>query len=208
MLTLYEKDQCPFCWRVRMVLHRLGLAADRRPHDDSRWQAVWPPLTEYGSVPVLVTPTQVLTDSRVILEYLNDEHGGLLPLSAEGRAHAREVWCYADAGLGPAVRDLVFERRDHEPEDIDPAVIHDAAARWASAMPTLNNLLGDRHWFGETCGIADYVVVTRFGLAMAYDMPEPNLSTELASWIERIFARDEVVATAPRIVQQWLERQR
>ena len=82
MLTLYDKDQCPFCWRVRMVLHRLGLAADRRPHDDSRWQAVWPPLTEYGSVPVLVTPTQVLTDSRVILEYLNDEHGGLLPLSA------------------------------------------------------------------------------------------------------------------------------
>ena len=190
-----------------MAMRRLGLPVEKRSHDDPRWQAVWPPLTLSGTVPVRVMPARVLTDSRVMLEYLNDEHGGLLPSSAGDRAHAREVWCYADAVLGPAVRDLVFERRDREPADVDPAVIDDAAARWAAAMPALGDLLGDRQWFGDTCGIADYALISRFGLAMAYGMPEPDLPVGLAAWVERMLARDEVVSTAPAVVRRGLERQ-
>ena len=162
-------------------------------------------MTEYGTVPVLVTQDLVLTDSRVILEYLADKHAGLWPSSSAERALAREVWCYADAKLGPAARALVFERREKKPADVDPAVIDEAAARWNAAMPKLDALLGGRQWFGDTCGIADYAVATRFGLAMAYGMPRLGLPQDLAAWLDRVFDRAEVVEMAPAVVRRWLE---
>lgn len=205
-LTLYDKEECPFCWRVRIALRRLGLTVERCSHDDPQWQDVWPALTEYSTVPVLVAPNIVLTDSRVILEYLDDQHGGLLPESPIERALAREVWCYADAKLGPAVRGLVFERRDKAPNDVDSSVIEDSVARWTAALPKLDAWLGGRDWFVGDCSIADYVVATRFGLAMAYGMPTSDLSRDLAAWVNRVFERTEIMESAPSIVRDWLGR--
>jgi glutaredoxin len=51
---LYDKPECPFCWRVRMALHRCGIEVERR--DYQVYEAQWRELSSAGTVPVLVIP--------------------------------------------------------------------------------------------------------------------------------------------------------
>ena len=138
MILLYDKDECPFCWRVRMALHAAGVEYERRAHDDPSWSAVWPTLTRFGTVPVLVDGPLILTDSRTILEYLDEVHGGLWPKTPPDRARARERLCHVDGILGPPARDLVFEMRDKAEPERDRQLIDDAISRWREALPLLS----------------------------------------------------------------------
>ena len=121
MLVLYDKPECPFCWRVRMCLARVEADHELRSFDAPEWQAIWPSLSARGTVPVMVDGDLVMTDSRVMLEYLEDAYGGTLPLSAEGRARVRELILFTDEVLGPAARDLIFECRGKPPEQREQA---------------------------------------------------------------------------------------
>lgn len=202
---LYDKAECPFCWRVRMALHRSGLAYDRRDFESR--EAEWKSLTETGTVPVLRIDELLMSDSSVMLEYLNDRFGGLWPKSPELAAVARSTAIAADRGVGVAVRELVFECRDRSPESWDRATIDQAVAHWRQAMPALERVLGDAECFVPGMGITDYVLASRFGLAMAYGMPGPD-SACLNAWYERICRRAEFIETAPErvigaIAQGW-----
>lgn len=199
-MILYNKDECPFCWRVRMALRRVASQTELRAHDDDAWQAQWTALTRFGTVPVLVDGDLVLTDSRTILEYLDESHSGLWPVGPAGRARGREVLAYADGILGPPVRDLVFETRGKAPQERDQSTIDNAVARWRQLMPELATMLGDKAWFAGDCGIADYALITRFALATAYGMPMHDLPSAVADWLARAWAREEVRASAPAVV--------
>lgn len=206
MIILYDKAQCPFCWRVRMSLHRLGLAFERRAHDDPEWSSVWPALTHMGTVPVVEDGELRLTDSRTILEYLDEAYGGLWPSGARARARAREIVVYADGVLGPAARDLIFERRDKPVQEQGQQLIDDAIGRWRAALPALADMLDESAWFAGDCSIADFAVATRFGLAYAYGMPRDGVADILGDWVQAVFARDEVMATAPDLVRDRLQQ--
>ena len=194
---LYDKPECPFCWRVRMALHRCGLVYDRRDHESR--EAEWKSLTSSGTVPVLRIGELVMTDSSVMLEYLNHRFGGLWPQSPEVAANARSTAIEADRGVGSAVRDLVFECRDRPPELWDRSTIDKAVTHWQQAMPALEHALGDGDFFVPEMGVTDYVLATRFGLAMAYGMPRAD-SAPLNAWYERICRRPEYMETAPQRV--------
>ena len=176
---LYDKPECPFCWRVRMALYRCGLEHDRRDYESR--EAEWQSLTATGTVPVLRIDELVMTDSSVMLEYLNDCFGGLWPESPEHAAIARSTAIAADRGVGAAVRELVFECRDRAPESWDQTTIDQAVAHWQQAMSGLEKVLGDGDFFVPDTGITDYVLATRFGLAMAYGMPRAD-SAPLNAW--------------------------
>ncbi|MEW8628000.1 MAG: glutathione S-transferase family protein [Candidatus Thiodiazotropha sp.] len=200
---LYDKEECPFCWRVRMALHHCKVEYQRLAYDE--FEDEWGPLTPSSTVPVLKTGEMVLHDSSVMLEYLDERYGGLWPTSLEQRAEARGIAIYADSAVGRPVRDLVFQRRDKPPAEWDEEVIANAMGAWHQAMPYLEERLAKRSHFVSTGGITDFILATRFGLAMAYDMPSPR-SPGLMAWFDRITESAEFTETAPKIVMDKLGR--
>ncbi|MCG7908086.1 MAG: glutathione S-transferase family protein [Candidatus Thiodiazotropha taylori] len=200
---LYDKEECPFCWRVRMALHHCKVEYQRLAYDE--YEAEWSRLTPSGTVPVLKAGEMVLHDSSVMLEYLDERYGGLWPGLPEQRAEARWIALYADSEVGRPVRDLVFQRRDKPPAEWDEEVIANAMGAWHQAMPYLEECLAQRSHFVSTGGITDFILATRFGLAMAYDMPSPR-SPGLMAWFDRIAESAEFRETAPKIVMEKLDR--
>ena len=200
---LYDKDECPFCWRVRMALHRCAVDYQRRPYNE--FEHEWTPLTPASTVPVLKMPGLVMHDSSVMLEYLDEIFGGLWPSSPDERAHARSIALYADSAVGRPVRDLVFQRRERTPAEWDEEVIANAMRQWHQALPYLEEQLDDGDYFVPDAGIADFILASRFGLALAYGMPSPR-SYGLTAWFERITKRSEFSQTAPEIVRRKLDR--
>ncbi|PUB79606.1 MAG: hypothetical protein DBO99_03645 [gamma proteobacterium symbiont of Ctena orbiculata] len=204
-VRLYDKAECPFCWRVRMALHRCGVAFRRLRHDDPAHQQKWRQLTPGNTVPVLMIDGIVITESAVMLEYLNDRYGKLLPASARERALARGLAHYADAQIGSAVRKLVFERRQREPKAWDQGVIAKAMEEWHQALPRMERALTDSRYFVADAGMPDYVLASRFGLALAYGMPPPQTPL-LIDWFGRMAGRSEFLETSPGVVRAGLDR--
>ncbi len=204
MLILYNKDECPFCWRVRMSLARVGVDVDFRAFDAPEWRDVWPKLTAQGTVPVLLDGGLCMTDSQVILEYIEDAFGGTLPQTAQARAEARQMVIIADSAMGAAARDHIFECREHPPGNRDTELLADAALRWQKAVQHWSDRLGDRDWPLGRCCQADYALATRFGLVYAYGMPMQDVPKNVMAWLKRLFQRDEVQRTAPDSVRLWL----
>ncbi|MCU7929875.1 MAG: glutathione S-transferase family protein [Candidatus Thiodiazotropha sp. (ex Codakia rugifera)] len=197
--NLYDKPECPFCWRVRMALNRCGVVYNRYAYDNPEHEQAWHALTPNKTVPVISFDKLVMVDSSVILEYLNDVYGILLPPSANDRADARGIASYADVRVGGPVRELVFERRERPPKAWDQEAIARAMKTWHQALPFLEKALSDKDYFVPCAGIPDYVLASRFGLAMAYGMPAPQ-SPLLADWFDRMIKRSEFTDTAPAIV--------
>ncbi|MES9942149.1 MAG: glutathione S-transferase family protein [Candidatus Thiodiazotropha sp. 6PLUC2] len=200
---LYDKEECPFCWRVRMALYRCGVDFQRLVYDE--YEHEWASLTPYNTVPVLKMGDSVIHDSSVMLEYLDESFGGLWPSTPEARASARGIALYADSAVGRPVRDLVFQRRDRVPAEWDEEVIANAMGQWHKSLPYLEERLEVSGYFVPGGGIADFVLATRFGLALAYDMPSPR-SPGLMAWFEKIAAQAEFSETAPGIVKEKLDR--
>ncbi|MEW8029631.1 MAG: glutathione S-transferase family protein [Candidatus Thiodiazotropha sp.] len=204
-VELYDKPECPFCWRVRMALQRCGVEYRRYQHDDPAHLSKWQRLTPSNTVPVVVIDEIVITESAVTLEYLNDRYGNLLPASARERALARGIAHYTDTQVGGAVRKLIFERRRRQPKDWNQGVIASAMEEWHQALPRLERALPETGYFVSDAGIPDYVLASRFGLAMAYGMPPPQTPL-LANWFDRMACRSEFLDTSPGVVRDALHR--
>ncbi|MEW8257056.1 MAG: hypothetical protein AB2747_22075, partial [Candidatus Thiodiazotropha taylori] len=103
------------------------------------------------------------------------------------------------------VRDLVFQRRDKPPAEWDEEVIANAMGAWHRAMPYLEQRLAKRSHFVSAGGITDFILATRFGLAMAYDMPSPR-APGLMAWFDRVTESAVFTETAPKVVMNKLDR--
>ena len=74
MITVYQRTDCPFCWKVRIALSELGLEyqvvetrlGEKHPEVGR--------LSPTGSVPVLVDGETSIWESAVILEYLDTRY--------------------------------------------------------------------------------------------------------------------------------------
>ena len=99
MLTLYDAERCPYVGRVRIVL-----AEKRIPYE-----SVWIDLGDKpaflyeknpaGRVPVIEEDTLVLSESAVIMEYLEERfpEPELLPVDPAERGLARlRIWRHDD----------------------------------------------------------------------------------------------------------------
>lgn len=85
MLTLYQFESCPFCWKVKALLHYAKIpytVIEVNPMNQSE-------LAHLGlkKVPVLTDGAEVVTESSVIMDYL-DERYAHLPAGDESVA----VW--------------------------------------------------------------------------------------------------------------------
>ena len=136
---------------------------------------MWRGLTSAKTVPVLVDGDLVLTDSPVILEYLQDRYGGLLPDDPVARARSRELVRYADIPLGRSLREVVFEKRDKPEAAWDRARIEAGIEGYVATLPPLESVLDGRDYFvGPSFSFADAALTARFALGVAYGVPLPD----------------------------------
>ncbi|WP_242340218.1 MULTISPECIES: glutathione S-transferase family protein [Anaeromyxobacter] len=185
MLTLWHAWACPYCQRTRIQLDEMGLAWESREMDLARKPtevfAMNPPL---GGVPILVDGDAVIPDSLVIAQYLEERHGGevpLLPRDALGRARTRLLFDRV-APLAAAIGKLAKGGPEARPEA-------ERAARAALELveretPQDGYLLG-------AFGLAD-IALAPFALRRPELSPAALGLPRLARWAERVSSRPAV----------------
>lgn len=203
---LYDKPECPFCWRLRMALTYLDVPFERRAYDDPAHQAVWQGLTPFDTVPVMQLNGVVLVDSALAIEYLDERFGGVWPSTMDERVRARTIARYADERVGAAVRELVFEKRGRPESDWDRERIARAGEAWCKTLPYLERQLDETGRFGVQWTMADFALATRVGLAAAYGLELGNEFPRLNRWFVGLAARSFFTEHAPPVVSDWLAR--
>lgn len=190
-MTLYERSDCPFCWKVRIALAELELDYRSEAISLGEKHADVARLSPTGTVPVLVDGEVAIWESAVIMEYLDSRYGsGRLMAGTEAdQARIRLLHAYSDKLVGPCLRELVFEKRSKPEREWDAQVIADSEAKWQSCQAYLAGELGDGPFFGNDFSAADCAVAARCGVAAAYGSAVGGEHPGLHDWFERVTSR-------------------
>lgn len=186
MIRLYHRTDCPFCWKVRLALVELQL--DYQLVDTVLGQK-HPDVVELspkGSVPVMVDGDTVVWESSAILEYLDDQYrpGSLFPGDASQRAKVRLLVSYSDTVVGPALRELVFEKRSKPERQWDWRKIERSEQAWAACLVLLEQWLGNNEFFCDRFSAAECALLPRFGIAEAYGATMYEKFPGLLQWFQ------------------------
>lgn len=191
MITFYQRSDCPFCWKVRLALVELRLdytVVDTRlgeKHPDVLR------LSPTGTVPVLVDGDVVIWESGVMLDYLDQRYapGALLPSDPALQAGIRLMHAYSDKCIGPALRELVFEKRSKPSSEWDQELVSSSERAWGACQDYLETRLEPRNHSGETLNAAECALAARCGVAEAYGADVGEEYTSLHSWFEAVKLR-------------------
>ncbi|RLA39307.1 MAG: hypothetical protein DRR06_19360 [Gammaproteobacteria bacterium] len=190
-LKLYERTDCPFCWKVRIALAELNLGAEiyssqlGEPHPEVLR------LSPKKTVPVLLDGELAIWESGVILEYLSTLSVGstLFPDDPGTCAKVRLLHQYSDSIVGPALRGLVFARRSKQKAEWDLKLISQSEAAWGNCLEWLQQSLTGQTYFGGEFSAADCALAARFGVAEAYGAGVDDRFPALLQWFDRIKQR-------------------
>lgn len=197
-LRLYDKPECPFCWKIRLALFELGLDVERIDSADPATRVQWQALTPRKTVPVLVRDDLVIYESNVILEYLQDLTGQLLPKKPDARVQARLINAYSDGVIGAGLREVIFEKRGNPQATWDMERIERGTAQFEAALGYLSDQLGDKTFFADSYSLPECALTARFGLAEGYGVEIPERFTNLRAWFARMKERESYLITAPK----------
>ena len=197
MLKLYDYPDCPFCQKVRVVLVEKDLEFEKI-FVDLRTGAQKAPefmrLNPYGKVPVLVDEDEVIYDSTIINEYLEEEYPlpRLMPEDSQGRARVRLLEDYCDNSFIPPTTMLLTQLRKTDAER-DGQRVEQAREELRRGLYLLRDQLGSQEYLvGREFTLADasfaprMMVLGRLGIEF-----EPALST-VQAWVDRIRTRPSV----------------
>ena len=107
MIILYDSALSPCAQKVRLVLHEKGLPFEAKPVDLTKKENLQPEylaLNPKGVVPTIIENGAVVTESSIIIEYLDDAHPSppLRPVEADKRARMRSWIRAVDDELHPS----------------------------------------------------------------------------------------------------------
>lgn len=90
-MTLFAKDGCLDCHRIRLILAEKGVACEVLYPDPERIREDLLDLNPYGTVPTFIDRDLILYDTRIILEYLDERfpHPPLMPVDPASRGRFR-----------------------------------------------------------------------------------------------------------------------
>lgn len=197
MLKLYDYPDCPFSQKVRVVLEEKDLEYEKIFVDLRKGEQKAPEflrLNPYGKVPVLVDEDEVIYESTIINEYLEDEypHPLLLPEDSGARSRVRLLEDYCDTAFMPPTAVLLFEL--HKPDgERDLQRFEQSREEIRRCMAFMNEQLGSGEYLGGAqFTLADAAFAPRAVLLNRLSVElDPSLETVLA-WIERLKARPSV----------------
>ncbi len=192
MITLYHRTDCPFCWKVRIALHELGLEFESVVLELGEMHPFVAANSPTQTVPVMVDGDIVIWESSVILDYLDRRYanGQLIPTNAAAEARVRLLQTYSDKVVGACLRDIVFEKRSKPERDWDGDLLGAAEDKWQACQSWLEEQLGDGTFFGDGLSAADCALAARFGVAEAYGIGVGDQFTRLNRWFAAVTARE------------------
>jgi stringent starvation protein A len=197
MLKLYDYPDCPFCQKVRVVLAEKDLEFEKVLVDLRKQEQKAPEflrLNPYGKVPVLVDEDEVIYDSTIINEYLEEEYPlpRLMPEDSQGRARVRLLEDYCDNSFIPPTTMLLAQLRKPEAER-DTQRVEQAREELRRCLYHLRDHLdGSEYLVGPEFTLADasfaprMMVIGRLGFEF-----EPALAP-VQAWLDRIRSRPSV----------------
>lgn len=199
MIVLYERPDCPFCWKVRLALAELGLAYESVQTRLGEKHPQVQRLSPVGTVPVLVDGDTVIWESGIMLDYLDGRYapGKLLPGNPAEQARVRTLHAYSDKCVGAALRGLVFEKRSKPRAGWDRQLIVDSEQQWLRCQAWLEEQLAGREYFGDGLSAADCALAVRCGVAWVYGAEVSAELPRLAAWFDRVRALDSWEAAWP-----------
>jgi glutathione S-transferase len=195
---LYDKRDCPFCWKVRLALVETGQNFELRYYPDSERPTEVKALNPGGTVPILYHADVLITDSALALEYIEDVAGpALLPKDPRLRHRARTFHHYSTSVIGPAVREAIFEMRDKPEAERDHARIEKSVSAWGACLDYMEGQLGGEEFFAEAFSVAECALVPRLGLAEGYGIGVDSSHPQLLRWYRAIKTRPSFQLSAP-----------
>jgi glutathione S-transferase len=153
-------------------------------------------LNPYGKVPVLVDEDDVIYDSTIINEYLEEEYPlpRLMPEDSQGRARVRMLEDYCDNSFIPPTTMLLTQLRKTDAER-DMQRVEQARDELRRGLYFLRDRLGTQDFLvGREFSLADasfaprLMVLGRLGIEL-----EPALAP-VQAWIDRVRGRPSVRA--------------
>lgn len=124
-IELFSFEACPFAQRTRMMMIEKGIDCSLTEVDLYNKPDWWKELSPHGKVPLIRHNGEIVYESRIINEYLEDVFPDppLLPKNAQRRALAR-IWIdYCDTYFLPALHKLIGDRHDEDKQRENRAVV-------------------------------------------------------------------------------------
>ena len=196
-MILFYRHDCPFCWKIRLVLAEAKMECSLESQEDV---SLYSP---QATVPVLLDGEFVIWDSSVIAEYIADlsPQAKLMGEEPVARARIRMMHTYSDRIAGLGLRDVIFERRSKSLAEQDHQRIEQGSQQWEKTLDWLEATCGQgSHMAGDAFSVADCALIPRLSLAKAYGLPlDGTRHPKLADWLERVRRRPSYGATKPSI---------
>ncbi|MBL8642719.1 MAG: glutathione S-transferase family protein [Rhodospirillaceae bacterium] len=199
-VELFSYEACPYAQRTRMALIEKGIAFTLTEVDLYNKPDWFKQLSPYGKVPLLRHNDNLVYESRIINEYLEDAFPDrpLMPQGAAARGKAR-IWIdYCDSYLMPALHKMIADRR----EPAKQAENRKAVAEKFRFMETegLRKLGNGPYWLGTDVSLVDLQFMPFLERFPCYETlwgaAIPEDCTRLKAWIAAMQARDSHKQTA------------
>src|SRR6266567_8800067 len=197
-IILYDAIPSSNSDRVKIALHEKGLAYERVTLDLAKKEQKrleFLKLNPYGKVPVINDNGQILFESCIINEYLDEQHPNppLMPKDPYLRGRGRVLVDYALDYAHEPYWDLRGEMRKAEAER-DTGTVEEKRRQLRVLLEYLETALGDKTFFLGDLSLTDIAIVPRMLRAETYGaLPAPSLP-RLNSWLERMKGRPSVKA--------------
>jgi len=204
-MQLYVNLISPNVRRVRLTAAVLGLDLEEKNIDLAKGEQKAPQflaLNPNGAVPTLVDGDFVLTESRVIMQYLASKkpESGLLPREERARADVTR-WQFWDAAhFSPQLGTLAFQKiikprmRLGEP---DAPKVEEALANFRRFAAVLDKRLdGARYVVGDALTLADLTLACSLMYAAQTDVPLAEFGN-VQAWFARISDMEAWKKTGP-----------
>lgn len=185
------------CHKVLIAAEELGVALDLRllnlgdPAERAAFLGLWP----LGKMPLLVDDGQVLPETSIIIEHLQQRHAGsgrrLIPEDNEAALQVR-LWdrlldLYLMTPMQACTADLL-----RAPEHRDALGASKARESLRAAYALLDTQLAGRAWLcGDAFSLADCAAAPALFYAISY-VPLEAAQARLSAYFERLIERPSV----------------
>ena len=194
-LHFYYNDVCPFAYRVRLALAEKAIPHEAQVIDLQNIPDWYADISPTGKVPLLKYGDDVVWESTVINEFLEDAFPDppLLPRNPVARAHAR-IWIeYCNSTFQPNCCGLVFELDESKHEAIRAALL--------DSLATIEKALSETpgpYWLGDRISLVDLTYYPFFehmpALTEYRGFELPGSLPGIHRWLEAMQARPSVQA--------------
>lgn len=150
---LYSFRRCPYAMRARLAIQSAGIEVELREILLRDKPAQMLEASPKGTVPVLLTPTGVIDESRDIMSWALGQHDpeGLLEMPPEGQQWISEI-------EGPFKSALDRYKYSSRYEDAHAETERDIAAQ---ILQKIEPMLRENAWiYGENPSFADFATIT------------------------------------------------